>query len=158
MTILAIDHRIFGSGHGFRSPHSDNRFYWLNGELYTFHPGFGAQLYNVQWTHPNAGERRKLCGQTFRPFHSRRRWGRVMVAWAWVEIPKDLESANVALRELEKALGGVSDYLPPAQRWRPAQAIEAAAADETRTRLDPKDESPVGKADAPHPNQDTPHE
>lgn len=40
---------------------------------------------------------------------------------------------------------------------KPAHGIEAGTG-ETRTRLDPKDESPVGKADAPHPNQDTPHE
>lgn len=80
-----------------------------------------------------------------------------MVAWAWVEMPKDIESANVALRELERALGGVSDYLPPDQRWRPAQAMSAGTA-ETQSGSGRQPASAVAEGHAPHPNQDTPHE
>lgn len=118
MTMLWLDHKIFGNGYGFASPYFDNRFYWLNGELYTFSGGLGAQLKSVQWTHPKAGERRNICGQTFRPFHSHRRWGRVMVSWAWIEMPSSIDDAQTALRQLEMHLGGVSPYLP-------AKAIEA---------------------------------
>lgn len=82
MTILTIDHLIFGSGRGMGSPFWDQRFYWLSGDLYTFMHGFGAQLHSYQWRHPKPGERRKLAGRDFYPFQSRRRWLRVEVAWA----------------------------------------------------------------------------
>lgn len=104
--ILWLDHLIFGDGHGMKSPYFDDRFYWLNGELYTFMHGFGAQLHSYQWTHPIAGERRHLCGRDFKPFHSKRRWFRVEVAWAWVELPRDIDAANAELRQLAKELGG----------------------------------------------------
>src|SRR5690606_28704478 len=101
MTFLPLDHLIFGNGHGMASPTFDGRFYWLSGELYQFHAWHGAQLFSYQWTHPKAQEERILCGQRFRPFSSRREWGRVRVSWRWIDLPKDLSEANVALRELE---------------------------------------------------------
>lgn len=135
MTILSLDHLIFGNGHGLSSPYFDNRFYWLNGELYTFSSGLGAQLKSVQWRHPKPGERRRICGQTFRPFHSYRRWGRVMVSWAWIEMPTGLDDAHAALRELQEHLGGSSPYLP-------AKAMSASGQDQNAA-------SAVGEADLP---------
>lgn len=105
--ILAIDHRIFGNGYGMASPHCDARFYWLSGEMYSFTPGFGAQLMSIQWTHPKAGEERILAGRKFRPLHSRRRWCRVVVSWAMVGLPHDIDAVNAELRKLENDLGKV---------------------------------------------------
>lgn len=111
MTFLPLDHLIFGNGQGFASPYFDNRFYWLGGELYTFNNWLGAQLHSVQWTHPKPSERRRICGQTFRPFQSRRRWGRVYVSWQWCEMPGDLNEANAALMQFSKCIGR-HDYWP----------------------------------------------
>lgn len=118
--ILWLDHKIFGSGHGLGSPYFDGRFYWLAGELYTFMHGFGAQLHSIQWRHPLPGERRRLFGYDFEPFRSRReilwlwrdRWFaiptpicRVMVAWARVDLPDDINEANAELRHMERQIG-----------------------------------------------------
>lgn len=115
--ILWLDHLIFGNGRGMKSPYFDSRFFWLNGELYTAMSGFGAQLHSYQWTHPKAGERRRICGRDFIPLHSSRRWIRVEVAWSWVGLPKDINEANEELRQLEKELGrehyGDRQYVKP---------------------------------------------
>jgi len=118
--ILFLDHKIFGNGHGMASPYFDDKFYWLSGELYTAMSGLGAQLHSFQWTHPNAGEERVLCKRRFRPLHSNRRrlwlfrdrWfaiptpiSRVTIAWSWIDLPRDLDAAHAALRELRKELG-----------------------------------------------------
>lgn len=103
--ILWLDHKIFGDGRGLRSPYFDNIFYWLSGDLYTYMAGLGAQLHSFQWKHPRAGERRKLCGREFVVFHSRRRWLRVEVAWAMVDLPRDLDAAHVEIRTLKRELG-----------------------------------------------------
>lgn len=103
--ILWLDHLIFGNGRGLATPYFDGRFYWLSGELYTFMHGHGAQLHSIQWTHPKPGERRRLCGREFVAFNSTRRWGRVMVAWAMVGLPRDIDAANAAIRELKQDLG-----------------------------------------------------
>lgn len=105
--ILWLDHMIFGNGFGLRSPHCDNRFYWLSGELYTFMHGFGAQLHSIQWSHPKPGERRRLCNREFVVFQSSRSWFRVMVSWAMVDLPRDIDSANAAIRQLKSELGDV---------------------------------------------------
>jgi hypothetical protein len=110
--ILWLDHRIFGNGWGLKSPFWDNRFYWLKGELYTFMGGFGAQLHSIQWRHPKAGERRRLIGREFVVLHSNRRWGRVIVAWAMVAMPRDIDAANAAIRLLERDLN--STMMEPA--------------------------------------------
>lgn len=133
--ILRLDHLIFGNGHGLASPYCDKRFYWLvdtarhgrhgsRGELYTFMHGFGAQLHSFQWRHPKAGEVRQLAGKQFRPLHSTRQFlwlwrnsifsiplpiPRVSVAWSWVDLPKDIDKANAALRDMQRTLG---DYIP----------------------------------------------
>lgn len=103
--ILWLDHLIFGNGFGMATPYCDGRFYWLSGELYTFLPGFGAQLHSYQWTHPKAGEERSLAGRVFRPLCSTRRWGRVEVAWAMVGMPRDIDATNAEIRALEADLG-----------------------------------------------------
>ncbi|MGB3485337.1 MAG: hypothetical protein WBB07_24370 [Mycobacterium sp.] len=133
--MLRLDHLIFGNGRGLASPYFDDCFYWLvdtskqdrhgsRGEFYTFMAGFGAQLHSFQWRHPKAGEERKLAGKRFRPLHSTRRFlwlwprsifsiplpvARVSVAWSWVDLPKDINHANAALRDMRKTLG---DHLP----------------------------------------------
>jgi len=106
--IVWLDHRIFGNGFGLRSPFFDDRYHWLggkSGELYTYSAGFGAQLRSFQWTHPRAGERRRLGGYDFVVVHSTRRWFRVTVSWSWVDLPKDVDQANAALRNMEAGLG-----------------------------------------------------
>lgn len=103
--IVWLDHKIFGNGRGLKSPYFDDVFYWLSGELYHFTPGFGAQLSSFQWTHPRAGERRRLCGLDFVPFSSNRRLGRVEVRWSLANLPRDLDEANAVLRELPLVLG-----------------------------------------------------
>jgi hypothetical protein len=102
--IVALDHWIFGSGHGMATPTCDGRFYWLSGELYHFSPGLGAQLTSYQWTKPAPHEQRVLGGYAFRPLHSHRRWGRVEVSWATV-LPDDLTNAHAFLRDMERSLG-----------------------------------------------------
>lgn len=101
--IPALDFRIFGNGHGFGAPYWDQTFYWLSGEFYTYMAGLGAQLHSVQWTHPKAHEVRRLCGVDFRPFSSRSKWGRVMVAWS-TKLPDDLTAANEWLRQFRAHL------------------------------------------------------
>lgn len=118
--IFWLDHKIFGNGHGLSSPICDGRYYWLSGQFYTFMGGFGAQLHSIQWTHPNAGEERKLFGYRFRPLHSTREWlwlfrdslfpiplpiSRVMIAWGRVDLPRDIDGANAALREMRAQVG-----------------------------------------------------
>ena len=105
MTILSIDHKIFGNGKGCSSPHFDQRFYWLSGELYTFHAWLGAQLFSCQWQHPKPQEERILSGYKFRPFSSKRRCVRVYVSWRWVDLPADLEDAHASLAEMRNKLG-----------------------------------------------------
>jgi hypothetical protein len=113
--IFALDHLIFGNGFGDAAPYHDQRYFWLvdtlrkerngrNGELYQWQGWFGAQLISRQWTHPRAGERRRLSGYEFVVFHSTRRWLRVEVAWALAALPKDLNAANAMLHEVETKL------------------------------------------------------
>jgi hypothetical protein len=106
--IMWLDHRIFGNGHGIRSPYWDNVFYWLSGELYTFFPGHGAQLTSWQWTRPPAGERRTLAGREYVIWRADRRWGRVVCKWALARLPADLDQANALLRLIETELGGTT--------------------------------------------------
>lgn len=114
--ILWLDHVIFGSGYGLGAPFWDSRYYWLvdtsrkkrrdaPGELYTFMHGHGAQLHSIQWAHPKSGERRLLAGYRFKPFHSHRCFGRVMVAWSAIDLPDDIDAANEWLRAMEMKLG-----------------------------------------------------
>jgi hypothetical protein len=118
--IMWLDHKIFGNGYGLASPYWDDKFYWLSGELYTFMHGFGAQLHSFQWRHPLAGERRSLFGYEFEPMSSKRYFlwlwrdsyfaiptpiGRVMISWARVDLPKEIDEANAALRVMEKQVG-----------------------------------------------------
>lgn len=102
--IFPLDHLLFGNGGGLKSPHFDNAFYWLNGELYTFAYGFGAQLQSIQWIHPVPGERRTLAGREFVVFSSRREWLRVIVCWSMVNMPKDLEHMHITIRKLKSDL------------------------------------------------------
>lgn len=113
--IVWLDQKIFRSGFGLRSPYFDDRYYWLvdtrdrdrkgrNGELYTFSAGFGAQLSSFQWRHPKPGERRRLIGRDFVVFNSSRSWFRVHVSWAMTGMPRDIDSANTAIRAIEADL------------------------------------------------------
>ncbi len=102
--IFPLDHKLFGNGHGLKSPYFDSTFYWLNGELYSFIYGLGAQLQSIQWTHPVPGERRTLLGREFVVFSSRRKWLRVVVHWAMVNMPEDLERMHVVIRKLQADL------------------------------------------------------
>lgn len=114
--IMWLDHKCFGNGKGLASPYFDDKFFWLSGELYHYSPGFGAQLFSFQWTHPHAGEERTLCGRTFRVFNSSRRGPRVMVSWHMVEMPRDVNAANAALRLLEDDLHARETRYTPHER------------------------------------------
>lgn len=118
--LMWLDHKIFGNGFGLASPYSDSRFYWLSGELYTWSGWFGAQLQSFKWRHPRAGERRILFGYEFRALHSTRYFWwlfrgyifaiplpicRVSVAWARVDLPKPIDEANAALRQMQVEIG-----------------------------------------------------
>lgn len=114
--ILSLDHLIFGNGFGLGSPYFDARYYWLvdtrggerdgrKGRLYGWIGGLGAQLKSFQWRHPLPGERRRLGGREFTPFNSTRRWLRVEVSWAMVDLPKDLDQAHATIRGFKSGLG-----------------------------------------------------
>lgn len=110
--IVWLDFLAFGNGWGMGMPHCDGILYWLKdantkrSEFYTFSPGLGAQLHSYQWRHPNAGEERALANFTFRPLHStRKRFGRVEVAWAMVGMAgKPVDVQRVMLDTLLDAL------------------------------------------------------
>lgn len=111
--MIWLDHLIFGNGFGMKSPHFDDRFYWLvdtkkdrtsgKGALYTFIGGLGAQLTSRQWFHPRPGEERRLIGRRFRPSNSSRRWLRVEISWAMV-LPSGIDEANAAIHALKADL------------------------------------------------------
>lgn len=102
--IVWLDHRIFGNGRGLKSPHFDDVFYWLSGDIYTWVGGLGAQLSSIQWRQPELREERILCGRKFVPFTSYRRWGRVMVSWACTELSPDLSIAAEQIKHLKRDL------------------------------------------------------
>lgn len=112
--MLALDHLLFGNGHGMKSPHCDDVFFWLvdttrgrkgsAGRLYTHFGGFGAQLTSYEWRMPQPGEKRRLAGETFRVFQARRNGPRVRVDWAWTRLPRDINRANAALAKLKARL------------------------------------------------------
>lgn len=105
--IFKLDHLIFGNGRGLKSPSRDEIFYCLDGDLYTFSHGFGAQLKSFQWTHPKPGERRVLAGREFVVFDSYRRCGRVNVSWTMIRMPLDIDGMNAAIRELHEDLKSI---------------------------------------------------
>lgn len=107
--LVWLDQKLFGNGHGMKSPYWDDRYYWLKGEFYQWTGWHGAQLQSFQWTVPSPGERRVLCGRVFKPFSHTRKWGRVRVSWAWEDLPKGIDAANRELRILEGELGN-ADY------------------------------------------------
>lgn len=112
-----LDFKMFGSGRGLAQPFFDGRFYWLvdtfqkerdgrNGQFYKFFGGLGAQLTSFQWTHPKAGDRRRLANREFAVFRSRRSWVRVEVSWTMVGLGRmSLDEQNATINELERDLG-----------------------------------------------------
>lgn len=145
VTWLPLDHWIFGNGHGFKSPFWDNRFLWLDGELYTFNGWLGAQLHSVQWTHPKAQEERLLNGLRFRPFSSHRKWGRVYVSWRWADLPMPLPRSNLALEELRSSLLELREF-----RWETiAQGMSTGTAKTLQAAEGRSPASPVAEGHAP---------
>lgn len=106
--ILWLDHWIFGNGFGLRSPYYDDIFYWLKdaytdkSELYTFWPGFGAQLHSIQWYKPKRFETRMICGRELCAVNWKTAWGRVYISWGLSGGGADLEE----IRAFGKSLGG----------------------------------------------------
>lgn len=116
---LTLDQWIFGSGHGLKSPYFDDIYFWLvdtsasqgggkrsaaNGQRYTWIGGLGAQLRSFEWRTPKPGTRRLLAGREFVVFNASRRGLRVDVAWKLVDLPRPLDEANAAIRELSALL------------------------------------------------------
>jgi hypothetical protein len=100
--MLWLDFLIFGNGKGMKSPCCDDVFYWLNGRLYTWIGGFGAQLRSFEWFAPKAGTRRRLAGRDFVVFSVSRSWIRVDVTWA---VCQDNPITIEELRDLRRSLG-----------------------------------------------------
>lgn len=118
--IVWLDQKIFGNGYGIKSPHWDDVYYWLSGELYTWIGGFGAQLCSFQWAHPKPGEERILAGRRFKPYFSTRRWlwlfrgsvfqiplpmCRVQVSWE-IDMPDGIDNMNNEIHKLKKDIQG----------------------------------------------------
>ncbi len=101
---LALDHIIFGNGRGLKSPYFDSKFYWLDGQLYHWIGGLGAQLGSFQWFMPKPGERRRLAGHEFVVFHASRRWCRIDVSWALVRLPDGINEAQGMIQDLKRDL------------------------------------------------------
>jgi hypothetical protein len=111
---------IFGSGHGLSAPVLNQRLYWLvdlntlEGQFYSFLPGFGAQLTSWQWRRPQVGEARRFGTKTYVPYLQRRGWVRdplfgfnlfpLMweVSWRCADLPDNPNAEDV--RALEKEL------------------------------------------------------
>jgi hypothetical protein len=117
LTAFDLDLATFGNGFGYGAPFFDQRFFWMvdtkdaersqrNGRLYTFNAWRGAQLHSTQWTHPRAGERRRLSGREYVVYQSSRRWFRVMVSWRLVDLDrcKTLDEEHALLATVEKEL------------------------------------------------------
>jgi len=99
---LILDHLIFGNGRGLGSPYFDNVFYWIDGHIYTWVGGFGAQLQSFQWTRPPAGTRRRLLGVDFVIFRTERIWFRVQCSWARAREIRDVSEIIKMKAELDK--------------------------------------------------------
>lgn len=113
---LVLDHAVFGNGYGMASPFFDATYYWLvdtlrqnrdgqNGRLYSWIGGLGAQLRSFEWFTPKPGTRRRLAGREFVVFNTHRRWCRVDVSWALVDMPKGLNEQNAEIAAFKKSLG-----------------------------------------------------
>lgn len=111
--IIWLDHFIFGNGNGVGAPFCDQKYYWLvdthnkernekNGQIYTYWPGFGAQLHSFQWFHPRPGEKRHLAGHEFTAFSSMRHGLRVAVSWSITGLPEGIDEKNAFLAAFEK--------------------------------------------------------
>lgn len=83
--------KLFGNGYGLGSPYWDDVFYWLGGRFYHWTGGFGAQLHSYEWAAPKAGTRRRLFGEPFVVFQTRRKFLLVEVSWAHVPVVRDAE-------------------------------------------------------------------
>lgn len=115
--MIALDWMLFGNGYGMKSPYCDDIFYWLHdytdsntrqrGCFYQWIGGFGAQLTSREWRMPKPGTRRRIAGRNFVVFQASRRLLRVEVSWAMVDLPKDIDEANAAIRSLKGDLGTV---------------------------------------------------
>ena len=102
--ILWLDFWLFGNGHGLKSPHFDDVFYWQNGRLYTWNGWYGSQLQSFQWRKPKPGETRFISGREFVVSERTRKWFRVRCTWRLKDLPRPLDGANVILRELQNEL------------------------------------------------------
>lgn len=80
--MLWLDFKLFGNGHGMKSPYCDDTFYWLSGKFYRWIGGFGAQIQSFEWFAPKAGTRRCLFGNEFVVFSVSRKFLRVETSWA----------------------------------------------------------------------------
>ena len=104
MNWLFLDHWIFGNGHGMKSPFCDNKFYWLNGRIYTWIGGLGAQLSSHEWRIPKPGTQRVLNKRRYTVFGARSKWFRKEVSWAVVDLPENLYEAPAFIRKIKSEL------------------------------------------------------
>ena len=106
--IVWLDHLAFGNGHGMKSPFSNNMFYWLSGDMYTFFAGYGAQFTSWRWFFPDENEKVVLeigdSTYTLVPFSSRRNWLRVIVTWRCLEMPDNFLEQGFFLTKLKNEL------------------------------------------------------
>lgn len=99
--LLWLDFLLFGNGNGLKSPHCDDKIYWLAGKMYWWIGGFGAQLKSFEWSVVPTGTRRRLCGKDFVVFQARRRFVRVETSWT---LAQSQTLTIEAIRELKEHL------------------------------------------------------
>lgn len=102
--MIWLDWRLFGNGRGMASPYWDDAFYWLDGHFYQWIGGLGAQLQSHEWFAPKAGTRRRLIGEEFVVFQTRRKGPRVEASWALTQMPSNLDAQNARIAELYERL------------------------------------------------------
>jgi len=82
----------------------DKAFFRLDGRLYSWSPGFGAQLESKEWFRVPAGAERTLLGETFRVWRSDREGLKFTTTWGMVALPKTLDEIHEHLREFKEKL------------------------------------------------------
>ena len=82
----------------------DKVFFRINGKLYSWIGGLGAQLESTEWFRVSAGTERELLGETFRVFRTDREGMKYRTTWSLVNLPQNIDKAHEKLRWLKDQL------------------------------------------------------
>lgn len=85
--------------------HYNHVLFYIDGHLYAWIGGFGAQIYNMQWARPPAGAERTILGQRVRVFSTYRAhfWSRCKVTWS-IPLSGSVDEQNAQIRDFEQLL------------------------------------------------------